>query len=321
MFEVLTIAVLIASASYLILINIHRSKSAKLNNGTVLVTIDHNTPKDSNLKIFSKQLTQISIDSNYLYEFQQWTADRQYSSLDESYYVTAGRLQKLKSYIDSLHDSIKVAGIERTAPLNNIDITKTKQVSKLKRKLIGKIENTGDVAFCLEDSMKINESYKALLIISRKVNSHYIKQIQERGFPEGIPKVTNTTMLLANKIFANLQPALAHQFSIVRADLDTVKTIDLQNKDYIAWEWVITPLKVGLSNLILTLSRVDIPKGDTDKFIPTKVIPVQVYAERKSKMDRIGEFISAEWKFILMTFFGGLGWILVYQLKRKESRK
>jgi hypothetical protein len=223
--------------------------------------------------------------------------------------------------MDTLPITKQISGFEKVPALNNFNITKTNIVSRIKRKNIEKLKNIGDVSFCLEDSMKVKESYKALLIISREISEKFIYEIEAMSFPGGVPNETKDTIILAKKIFVSLKPALAEQFTIIRSDLDTVKTIDLSNKDYITWEWVITPLKVGVSNLILTLSRVEVSKGDLEKFIPTKIIPVKVYAERKSSGRQIVEFVESEWKFLVTTIFGGLGWILVYRRRKRKEIK
>jgi hypothetical protein len=289
-----------------------------LGSGEKLVKFDQSIPINEKIKYIGKKLKKIDADDNFYYSLNH----SKYFDKDNvpyCYYMSSSELKEIKKAWLDTNTSQILSGIEKSNPELKSKLNVIDNLSRQEKKKID-INGIGDIYFCLDDTMQLNESYRALLVISKEIKNEYIQTLLRQEYPDGIPKTTKDSMLLSKRIFASLLPALADQFTIRRTDLDTIKTIDLAHKDYISWEWIITPLKTGESKLILKLSRVETPLGDLDKFFPSKIITVHVAAIEKTLGQRIGIFWKEEWKWVITSILALIGWILAYRLKRKEIK-
>jgi hypothetical protein len=283
-----------------------------------ILEFDSKLTEINKLELLTKKIDSINIDTNYHY-FINHVKGLKYGQLPTYYDL----YDKDLNYLQSLGSRTKdinqlMQTLESRNPKISKALFKLDNFNKEKKKKIN-ISGIGDVSFCLEDSMKLDETYRALLIISKEVKIEFINSLMIKAFPEGTPKKIVDTMTLSKRIFASILPAVADQFTIIRADLDTVKTIDIEGRDFITWEWFVTPKKAGESSLVLKLSRVEAQAGELDKFFPTKLIKVHVSAEEKSISEILSDFWSDEWKWILTSIAALISWIFLYKQNREKK--
>lgn len=166
------------------------------------------------------------------------------------------------------------------------------------------INRIGKVTHLIKDTMVYNITDTVELIVSY---NHPSKEIlsQVKTFQyQPTENITTHSIRITPEMRARLIDPTKKNFIIVPLT-DSIQIIEMRDSTFTIWQWCVTPLKGGQSQLILSL---DIIVNDHTKSIETYQDKIYVYI---SIWSRIWYWIELNWEyisFIIIGIFGILGW-------------
>jgi hypothetical protein len=198
-----------------------------------------------------------------------------------------------------------------TVGINNKQIT-DKLVKKYNSLLV----------FHADDTMQVNKTYIASLALARNAPLEPIKmKILEISDATDETVLVDTTIQLGKKMRADLKdfsPRNDKSFLIERIGSDEQV---LTNSKEAYWQWNIEPLKAGQHKLKLAIQVVLGDEGEVN--LPTKEIPVIIFAQKKTVTAKISNFFSNYWQWIITGIFLPIfiAWLTTRMRHSGETKK
>ncbi len=183
------------------------------------------------------------------------------------------------------------------------------------------------LVFHADDTMKIKKAYVATLILGKDQVLGSLKTEAFDGSSNGGDKEfkTDTTIEIGTKMRATLFDMSDDEkegFKIEFLGIPGSEEQKISEKRKKArWQWRLTPLKPGLQELKLSVTLIE--KDDEAVNLPVRNIPIVIFAEKESYLDKIGGFFVGEnikWilTVILIPIF--IAWITSRIKYRHESK-
>jgi hypothetical protein len=186
------------------------------------------------------------------------------------------------------------------------------------------------LVFHAADTMKIGKSYLATLVVGKDQLLGDLKtEIFETGKIDDNEIKQDTTLDIGTKMRANLIGMSGIQtkgFTIEMIGGNDVSTQSITEKrKKIIWQWKLTPQTEGLQELKLSINIVE--KNDEVVNLPTRNIPIMIFAEKEGFFSSIGSFFkndTTKWLLsaILIPIF--VGWYTTKNkniVQKKSGRK
>jgi len=158
------------------------------------------------------------------------------------------------------------------------------------------------LVFHADDTMQVNKTYLASLALARNAALGPIKmKVLEISDATDDNVIVDTTIQLGKRMKAklmDLSPRNNKSFEIVQIGEDEQ---NLSKTNESIWQWNIEPLKEGQHKLKLSIQVI---LSDDDKInLPTKDIPVTIFAQKISVGTKIANFFSKYWQWIVTAIF------------------
>lgn len=181
------------------------------------------------------------------------------------------------------------------------------------------------LVFHADDTMKINKSYIATLIMSKDQVFGNVKSevlISSNASDENVKMdsvVDIGTKMRARLIDMSGATNKGFEIELVGGTEAAEQRLNDKRKKAV-WNWKLTPLTPGLQNLKLAITVVE--KDDEIVTLPTKDIPVIIFAEPESFMSKAGTFFEKNFQWILATLLIPLfmGWFNA-RMRHRFDRK
>jgi phosphoribosyl-ATP pyrophosphohydrolase len=169
------------------------------------------------------------------------------------------------------------------------------------------------LVFHADDTMKVNKSYIATLILGKDQILADVKEEVLETSSTGKKNVKeDTTIEIGNTMKAvlkSMEDGIDKSFEIERlGDEDAAEKKITDKRKKLMWQWKIKPLTRGQQNLVLTIS---IREKDGEKVdLPVRKIDVLIFAEPESVMSKVGTFFEKNFQWMLATLLIPLfmGW-------------
>jgi phosphoribosyl-ATP pyrophosphohydrolase len=169
------------------------------------------------------------------------------------------------------------------------------------------------LVFHADDTMKVNKSYIATLILGKDQILADVKEEVLETSSTGKKNVKeDTTIEIGNTMKAvlkSMEDGIDKSFEIERlGDEDAAEKKITDKRKKLMWQWKIKPLTRGQQNLVLTIS---IREKDGEKVdLPVRKIDVLIFAEPESIMSKVGTFFEKNFQWMLATLLIPLfmGW-------------
>jgi len=178
------------------------------------------------------------------------------------------------------------------------------------------------LVFHADDTMQVNRTYTATLALARNAALGPLKmKVLEASDATDDNVIVDTSIQLGKKMKADLKdfgPRNEKSFFIERIGSEEQV---LSNSKESFWQWNIEPLKEGHHKLKLVIQVI---LGDNDKVnLPTKEIPVTIFAQKISMGTRIGTFFSSYWQWIITGIFLPIliAWLTTRIKQANEAKK
>ena len=154
------------------------------------------------------------------------------------------------------------------------------------------------LVFHADDTMQVNKTYIASLALARNSALGPVKiKVLEISDATDDNVIVDTTIELGKKMKAklmDLSPRNEKSFLIEQIGSEEQ---NLNNTKESIWQWNIEPLKAGQHKLKLSIQVI---LSDDDRVnLPTKDIPVLIFAEKISFGAKIQNFFSKYWQWII----------------------
>lgn len=198
-----------------------------------------------------------------------------------------------------------------TVGINNKELT---------NKLVKKYNSL--LVFHADDTMQVNKTYTASLALARNAPLEPIKmKILEISDATDENVLVDTTIQLGKKMRADLKdfsPRNDKSFLIEQIGSDE-QTLSNSKEAY--WQWNIEPLKEGQHKLKLVIQVVTADDGEVN--LPTKEIPVIIFAQKITTSAKIGKFFSNYWQWIVTGIFLPIfiAWLTTRMRHANEAKK
>ncbi|WP_462248734.1 hypothetical protein [Ferruginibacter sp.] len=166
------------------------------------------------------------------------------------------------------------------------------------------------LVFHAKDTMKINKAYIAKLILGKdQILSTIKEEVLKNSGSAKDEVVEDTTVDIGSKMKAELTPlndGAGKGFEIEPIG-SAIQSINDKRKKAI-WTWKITPLTAGEQHLVLSINIIE--KEDEMVNLPTKDIPIVIFAEPESMMNKVAGFFEKNYQWLLATLLIPLfmGW-------------
>ena len=169
------------------------------------------------------------------------------------------------------------------------------------------------LVFHADDTMKVNKSYIATLILGKdQILADMKEEVLETSSTGKKNVKEDTTIEIGNTMKAVLkamEDGIDKSFEIERlGDEDAAEKKITDKRKKLMWQWKIKPLTRGQQNLVLTIS---IRQKDGDKVdLPVRKIDVIIFAEPESVMSKVSSFFEKNFQWMLATLLIPLfmGW-------------
>lgn len=198
------------------------------------------------------------------------------------------------------------------------DATKTDAVSMLKHRFKNLL------IFHASDTMKINKSYLATLILGKDQVLEELKtEVLEADGATTDDIKQDTSFETGSKMKARLIDMSGggnkgFVIELIGGEESAVQSITAKRKKTI-WQWKLTPQTPGLQELRLSINVIE--KDGEVVNLPARNIPVVIFAEPESFLSNVGSFFKNEnTKWLLSAIFIPifLSW---YNTKRKNKKE
>jgi hypothetical protein len=169
------------------------------------------------------------------------------------------------------------------------------------------------LVFHADDTMKINKSYIATLILGKdQVYSNLKSEVLTSSNAQDEKVSLDTTMEIGTKMRARLidmsgAANKGFEIELIGGNEAAEQRISDKRKKAI-WNWKLTPLAPGQQELKLAITVIE--KEDEAVTLPTKNIPVLIFAEEETVMSKVGGFFEKNFQWVLATLLIPLfmGW-------------
>lgn len=169
-----------------------------------------------------------------------------------------------------------------------------------KLNLVKKFDNL--LVFHANDTMNLNETYRATLAVARNAAlDPLIQSVLRESEATDNKVIIDSITKLGKRIRANLRdvgPTRDKSFIIEPFGTDE-QNLDKTKERY--WQWNIEPLKEGPHKLRLS---VEVILGDGNELnLPARNIPVIIFGKKVSFATKVGNFFSNYWQWIITGIF------------------
>lgn len=158
------------------------------------------------------------------------------------------------------------------------------------------------LVFHIADSMQTGQGYKATLALGRdQVMDELKKEMEDVTGAEASDLIVDTALKVAAQMRARLKdisPAGAKSFDITTmSEGNEIQDINDETGNKAFWQWNVVPLKEGRHQLELVVEVVLNKKKNI--FLPSKTIPVTIYAKPESFGSKFSGFMEENWKWLI----------------------
>ena len=158
------------------------------------------------------------------------------------------------------------------------------------------------LVFHADDTMQVNKTYIATLALARNMPLGPLKiKVLEESDATDDNVIVDSTIQLGKKMRADLRdfgPRNEKSFFIEQIGSPEQSLSDSKEA---TWQWNIEPLKEGHHKLKLSIQVISGDKGEVN--LPTKDIPVTIFAEKVSMGTKFANFFSNYWQWIITAIF------------------
>ena len=202
--------------------------------------------------------------------------------------------------------------------MKNFDVV---GASEQKQQLVKKYNNL--LVFHADDTMEVNKTYIATLALAKNADIEKLSlKVLEASDASGKNVITDTTIQIGKRMRArllDLSPRNDRSFDITPISPDEQNLISKTKEAY--WQWNVEPLKEG--NRELKLSVVVIMNDEESFGLPAKDIPVLIFAKKASFINRVGNFFSKYWQWVITGIFVPIiiAWFTTWFKQRAEQKK
>lgn len=154
------------------------------------------------------------------------------------------------------------------------------------------------LVFHADDTMQVNKTYIATLALARNAPLGPLKmKVLEVSDATDDNVIIDTIIQLGKRMRANLKDLGPQEDKSFRIELlgDDVQNLNNTTESY--WQWNIEPLKEGQHKLKLSIQVLLGDEGEVN--LPTKNIPVTIFAQKVSISTKISNFFSNYWQWII----------------------
>ncbi len=158
------------------------------------------------------------------------------------------------------------------------------------------------LVFHADDTMQVNNTYRATLALARNMALGPLKmKVLEVSDATDDNVIVDTIIQLGKKMRANLKDLGPQDGKSFRIELLGNDEQNLYNATESYWQWNIEPLKAGQHKLILSIQVLLGDDGEVN--LPTKDIPVTIFAQKVSFSAKVGNFFSNYWQWVITAIF------------------
>lgn len=162
------------------------------------------------------------------------------------------------------------------------------------------VENA--LVFHIDDSMQTGQGYKATLALGREqVLADLKKEMEDATGSDAKDLIVDTALKVAAQMRARLKdlsPASGRSFDISpMSEGNEIQDINEETGNKAFWQWNVVPLKEGKHQLELVVEVVLNKKQNV--FLPSKTIPVTIYAKSESFLSQFSGFMQENWKWMI----------------------
>lgn len=214
--------------------------------------------------------------------------------------ITEAKLPKGKPVLDEvvrpLEKQIVVTPVSGNNPKNNETVSTIKPKETREETLQKKYKNL--LVFHVDDTMEVNKPKLAVLVLARNESVENVKlEVLEESGAQNPKMKTDTTMDFGSKMKARLIPFGSSKTDFeIEALGDDEQSFKADRKKVI-WQWKITPLKEGQHELKLSIQIIE--KDGEAVSLPARNIPVLIFAKPESFMNKVGNFFSTKYEWII----------------------
>ncbi len=160
------------------------------------------------------------------------------------------------------------------------------------------------LVFHADDTMKINKSYIATLVLAKDQLYAEVKDaVLETSNAVQKKVVKDTTLEIGNTMKAVLKPmedGLEKSFEIERfGDEAAIEQTITDRRKKIMWQWKLKPLTKGQQNLVLDITVTQ--KNGEKVNLPVRKIDVIIFAEPENTMSKVTAFMEKNYQWVLGT--------------------
>ena len=158
------------------------------------------------------------------------------------------------------------------------------------------------LVFHADDTMQIKKSYLTTLIMAKNNVLNDVKtEVLESSAASDDKIYLDTTFDAGTKMKARLidmngSTEKGFEIEMLGGEESQVQGFN-QKRDKIYWQWKITPLKAGIQELKLIVNVIE-KDGETVN-LPTRSIPVVIFAEKRSFLSAAGDYWQRNYQWLL----------------------
>ena len=165
-----------------------------------------------------------------------------------------------------------------------------------KQQLAKKYNNL--LVFHADDTMQVNKTYIATLALARNMALGPLKmKVLEVSDATDDNVIVDTIIQLGKRMRANLKDLGPLDSKSFRIELLGSDEQNLNNTTESYWQWNIEPLKAGHHKLKISIQVLLGDEGEVN--LPTKDIPVTIFAQKVSFSAKLENFFSKYWQWIV----------------------
>ncbi len=154
------------------------------------------------------------------------------------------------------------------------------------------------LVFHADDTMQVNKTYIATLALARNSALGPLKmKVLEVSDATDDNVIVDTIIQLGKRMRANLLDLGPKYDKSFRIELLGDDEQNLNNTTESYWQWNIEPLKAGQHKLKLSIQVLLGDEGEVN--LPTKDIPVTIFAQKVSFIAKVGSFFSNYWQWVI----------------------
>lgn len=247
-------------------------------------------------------------------------------SVNDSQEITQTPLPKGKLIIDDFTASV-TNNDDGSASINGINGTDNNQAPVVKQeddvsRLKKRYKNL--LVFHADDTMKIKKAYIATLILGKdQVLGDMKEEVLESSNAADDAVKQDTSIEIGGTMKARLldmSGATNKGFDIELIGDESSEQRITDRRKKLMWQWKLTPLTPGQQNLTLSITVTE--KDGNRVNLPVRSIPVVIFAEEESTMNKLGSFIEKNYQWLLATLLIPLfmGWFNA-RMRHKFDRK